>query len=147
MKQLILICALAVSFPFVSLAQELPTKMQEILASSKEGYREYALKSPAEILDHQYDQSEVMLLSRLHLGDGLAVIFPKETIVRFRLETVKNLAEVFSAEQLSACSQMAQFVSQSGRSSPYFDRAAELKAGKISESKLLKLLSKKPFEN
>ena len=132
---------------FVSLnsfAQDYPEHLVNMMDKSREYFEMYGQKSPTEIEDGIYDDSESLLFSHVDQINGLDIIFNKEEIRKLKAQMVKLIAESFTRGQLEAIIHVAKSPSINKKiSAKYFEVALEYKTGKILDQAINFLLSPK----
>jgi hypothetical protein len=139
----------------VSLAQTnpLPHHMTEALQQAKQNYIAYSQRTRDEILNRKNSNAEILILTSLDKDQVFEMVYGREGGLQYRRETVKNLAEVFSKEQLELMMlvtlQVAPLYTNSEQTAKrhieYFVTAAQWKENKLTEKAATKKLSKAPF--
>lgn len=139
-KSLILISLLSIN----AYAQDYPEHLQDMVAKSKEYFDIYGQKSPNEIEDGVYDDSESLLFSQVDQINGLEIVFSKEEIRKIKTQMVKVIAESFDVAQLEAIIRVAKSPSINKKiSARIFEVALEYKTGKILSTHINFVLSPK----
>lgn len=116
-----------------SFAQDLPDHLNEMLARSQDFFEVYNQKSPLEIEDGEYDDSEFLLFSQIDQMQGLGVVFSKEEIKKTKIRMVELIILAFKPEQLQAISKIGRSIELNKKqASVFFEVALEYKLGKIS---------------
>jgi hypothetical protein len=117
-----------------SFAQELPVYMQDVLEVSRENFQEYAKKSPNEIDDDIYDESEYLLFSQIDQIATFDIVFTKEIIREFKKEMVILVSNSFNVSQLESIVKVGNSKTLNKKqAAKFFEIAEEYKLGKIKE--------------
>jgi hypothetical protein len=131
-------------FSLNSFAQDYPEHLVNMMEKSRDYFEVYGQKSPSEIEDGIYDDSESVLFSQVDQINGLDIIFNKEEIRKLKAQMVKLIAESFSKEQIEAIIRVAKSPSVNKKiSAKFFEVALEYKSGKILAHSINFLLSPK----
>jgi hypothetical protein len=131
-------------FSLNSFAQDYPEHLVNMMEKSRDYFEVYGQKSPSEIEDGIYDESESVLFSQVDQINGLDIIFNKEEIRKLKAQMVKLIAESFSKEQIEAIIRVAKSPSVNKKiSAKFFEVALEYKSGKILAHSINFLLSPK----
>ena len=91
-----------------SFAQELPEHLQEMLVKSQDYFVIYSQKTPTEIEDGKYDETEYLLFSHIDQINGLDVIFTKDEIKTLKMKMVSLISQSFQAEQMEAIARLGR---------------------------------------
>ena len=131
-------------FSFSAFAQDYPEHLQDMVAKSKEYFDIYGQKTPSEIEDGVYDESESTLFLQVDQINGLEIVFSKEEIRKIKTQMVKVIAESFDVAQLEAIIRVAKSPSINKKiSARIFEVALEYKTGKILSTHINFILSPK----
>lgn len=103
-KWLILLFLLSLN----AFAQELPEHLQEMLDKSQDYFEIYNQKSPTEIEDGKYDESEFLLFSQIDQINGLDVIFSKAEIKNLKIKMIALISRSFQTEQMEAIARVGK---------------------------------------
>lgn len=129
---------------FNSFAQDYPEHLQNMVEKSRDYFEIYGQKSPSEIEDGLYDESESLLFAQVDQINGLDIIFSKEEIRKIKAQMVKVIAESFQKEQIEAIIRVAKSPSVNKKiTAKIFEVALEYKNGKILDAAINFLLSPK----
>lgn len=131
-------------FSLNSFAQDYPEHLVSIAEKGREYFEVYGQKSPSEIEDGIYDDSESLLFYHVDQINGLHIIFNKEEIRKLKAQMVKLIAESFTRAQLEAIIRVVRSPDVNKKiSAKYFEVALEYKTGKIVDVAIHFLLSPK----
>ena len=131
-------------FSLNSFAQDYPEHLVNIMEKSQAYFEHYGQKTPSEIEDGTYDDSESLLFSHVDQINGLDIMFNKEEIRKLKAQMVRIIADSFSKEQIEAIIRVAKSPSVNKKiSAKFFEVALEYKTGKILEQSINFLLSPK----
>ena len=126
-------------FSFNSFTQELPDHLEGMLGRSQNYFEIYNQKTPAEIEDGKYDDSEFLLFAQIDQLQGLGVIFNRDEIKKIKIKMIELIVKSFEVEQLEAISRVCRSVPLNKKQAAvFFEAALEYKLGKIKEIKLPK---------
>lgn len=119
-----------------SFAQELPEHLQEMLDKSQDYFEIYNQKSPTEIEDGKYDESEYLLFSQIDQINGLDVIFAKDEIKNLKMKMVAVISKSFQPEQMEAISRVGRTPQLNKKQAAFFfEFALEYKLGRLTSLK------------
>lgn len=128
---------LLIFFTLNSFAQELPEHLQEVLGNSHAYFEIYNAKSPQEIDDGKFDESEVSLFAQIDQINGLDIIFCKDEIKTLKLKMIELIAQSFDEEQLAAIARIGRSNQLNKKQAAgFFEVALEYKSGKLKHLKL-----------
>jgi hypothetical protein len=114
-----------------SFAQDLPEHLTEMLNKSQEFFEIYNQKSPLEIEDGKYDDSELLLFAQIDQIQGLAIIFNKKEIKNTKIRMVELIIQSFKCEQLEAIARVGRSLELNKKqASVFFEVALEYKLGR-----------------
>ena len=110
--------------------------LQEMLVKSQDYFVIYSQKTPTEIEDGKYDETEYLLFSHIDQINGLDVIFTKDEIKTLKMKMVLLISQSFQAEQLEVIARVGR-TSQLNKkqAATYFEFALEYKLGRLSSFK------------
>lgn len=112
-------------------AQELPEHLNAMLNKSQEFFEIYNQKSPLEIEDGKYDDSEFLLFSQIDQIHGLGIVFSKKEIKKTKIRMVELIVESFKSEQLEAIVRVGRSLELNKKqASVFFEVALEYKLGR-----------------
>lgn len=131
-------------FSLSSFAQDYPEHLVNMLGKSREYFEIYSQKSPSDIEDGVYDESEAILFSQVDQINGLDIMVSKEEIRKIKSQMVRMIAQNFSLAQLEAIIHVARSPGINKKiSAKFFEVALEYKSGKILEPSINFMLSPK----
>lgn len=108
-QKIINLSALLLCISTVAAAQDLPKNMKDSLELAKSNYQKFAKNYPAETIKGRKDPRDDFILRMMIFKIDAFEIFiklpgggiSKNDIKNYRLQTIKDLAEVFSTDQLN----------------------------------------------
>lgn len=116
---------------------ELPEYLETLLERSNEYFEVYAQKSPAEIDDGSFDDSDRMLFAQVDQVNGLDMLFSKEDIKSYRIQLVIHMAQKFDSDQLRAITRIGKHPKlNKKKAAKYFEAAREFKDGELKEKNI-----------
>lgn len=119
---------------FNSFAQDLPEYLTAMLGRSEEYFEIYNQKSPLEIEDGKYDDSELLLFSQIDQIQGLGILFTRKEIKKTKIQMVELIIQSFKPEQLEAIARVGRTLELNKKqASVFFEVALEYKLGKITD--------------
>ncbi len=113
--------------------------LAEMLDQMKISFTDYSKRTPSEIYDGRYDETDLLLLMRIGLIDGYDIIFSKDEISAFKTDLVVEISKIFDEKQLEAIVKMSNESDVDKKKAGKYLEAARLdKTGKIKENKIIK---------
>lgn len=117
---------------FNSFAQDLPEHITSMLNKSQEFFEIYNQKTPLEIEDGKYGDSELLLFSQIDQIQGLGILLTRKEIKQIKIRMVELIIQSFTPEQLEAIARVGRTLELNKKqASVFFEVALEYKLGKI----------------